>query len=215
MQDALLTILRGARNGLLYGTKVRAPHAMVMIFLFQKGSIRQKLREVVHLTYEHSKNLAFFVGIYKLVLAMLRLHKEHALKQYVGVGIGKPSAHWHAAVAGGIGGYMVWGRYSSVNFQIVMYLMSRVIISIMRTLAAKGFQPFAQHQFKHVYPMLATVMWASVMWLYENEPRTLHPSLLKSMQYLYDESCSWKDGLIELLPSPTTTAVILLTWLEF
>ncbi|EEY66272.1 uncharacterized protein PITG_03829 [Phytophthora infestans T30-4] len=215
MQEALLAILRGVRNGSFYGTKVRAPHALVMIFLFQKGSIRQKLRGVVRLTFEHSKNLALFVGVYKSVLVVLRAHQEHALERHVGTGVGKPGAHWHAAVAGGIGGYLVWGRYSSVNFQIVMYLMSRVLISLVRMLAAKGYQPFAQHRFKHVYPLLATVVWASVMWLYENEPHSLHPSLLKSMQFLYDESCRWKDGLVEFLPSPVTTAVFLLTWLRF
>ncbi|KAE8878225.1 hypothetical protein PF005_g26029 [Phytophthora fragariae] len=213
MQDALLTILRGVRNGSFYGTKVRAPHAMVMIFLFQKGSVRQKLRSVVRLTFEHSKNLALFVGVYKSVLAVLRTHQQNALGQRVTTSVGKPGAHWHAAVAGGIGGYLVWGRYSSVNFQIIMYLMSRALISLVRVLAAKGYQPFAQHRFKHVYPLLATVVWAGVMWLYENEPHTLHPSLLKSMQFLYDESCRWKDGLVEFLPSPATTAVFLLTWI--
>eukprot|EP00644_Phytophthora_capsici_P000005 jgi/Phyca11/99637/e_gw1.4.173.1 len=203
MQDAVLAILRGIRNGSFYGTKVRAPHAMVMIFLFQKGSIRKKLRGVVRLTFEHSKNLALFVGVYKAALA------------HVSAGVGKPGAHWHAAVAGAIGGYLVWGRYSSVNFQIIMYLMSRSLISVVRALADRGYRPFAQHHFKHVYPLLATVVWACVMWLYENEPHTLHPSLLKSMQFLYDESCRWKDGVVEFLPSPATAAVFLLTWLRF
>ncbi|RMX70274.1 hypothetical protein DD238_000070 [Peronospora effusa] len=210
---ALLAILRGVRNGSFYGTKVRAPHAMVMICLFQNGSIRQKLRGILRLTFEHSKNLALFVGVYKSVLAVLRAHQQHALGQHVATDIGKPGAHWHAAVAGGVGGYLIWGRYSGVNYQIIMYLMSRALISLVRVLADKGYQPFAQHRFKHVYPLLATVVWAGIMWLYENEPDTLHPSLLKSMQFLYDESCHWKDGIVDFLPSPATTAVFLLTWL--
>ena len=186
---------------------------MVMIFLFQNGSIRQKLRGIIRLTFEHSKNLALFVGVYKSVLAVLRAHQQHALGQHVATDIGKPGAHWHAAVAGGVGGYLIWGCYSGVNYQIIMYLMSRVLISLVRVLADKGYQPFTQHSFKHVYPLLATIVWASVMWLYENEPGTLHPSLLKSMQFLYDESCYWKDGIVDFLPSPATTAVFLLTWL--
>lgn len=189
--------------------------AMVMIFLFQKGSFRQKVRGIVRLTFEHSKNLALFVGIYKSVLAILRAHRQHVLGQHLVMGVGKPGAHWHAAVAGAIGGYMVWGHYSGVNLQIVMYLMSRVLISLTRALAAKGYQPFAQYHFAHVYPVLATIVWAIVMWLYENEPSTLHPSLLKSMQFLYDESCRLTGGFVEFLPSPTTTAVFLLTWLRF
>ena len=185
-----------------------------MIFLFQNGSLRQKLRGIVRLTFEHTKNLALFVGVYKSVLAMLRTLEQHARGPCVATNVGKPGAPWHAAVAGGIGGYLVWGRYSGVNFQIVMYLMSRVLISVVRVLAAKGYEPLTQYRFQQVYPVLATVVWASVMWLYENEPTSLHPSLLKSMQFLYDESCHWRHGVADFLPSAATTAVCLLTWLQ-
>lgn len=34
----VLAILKGARNGAVYGTKVRFPHALVMIFLFRSGT---------------------------------------------------------------------------------------------------------------------------------------------------------------------------------
>ena len=34
----LLAIVKGFRNGLVYGAKVRFPHALVMTFLFQSGS---------------------------------------------------------------------------------------------------------------------------------------------------------------------------------
>ncbi|KAL7693200.1 putative peroxisomal membrane protein [Plasmopara halstedii] len=215
MQETLVAILRGIRNGSLYGTKVRAPHAMVMIFLFHNGSFRKKIRDIVHLTFEHSKNLALFVGAYKSVLAALRVHQEYVIGQRVVTSVGKPGAHWHAAVAGGIGGYLVWGRYSGVNFQIIMYLMSRVLISSARALASKGYHPFAQHRFMQVYPVLAIVIWATVMWLYENEPESLHPSLLKSMQFIYDHSCRWKGDFMEFLPSPATTAILLLKYLRF
>ncbi|KAI9906429.1 hypothetical protein PsorP6_003141 [Peronosclerospora sorghi] len=214
MREVLLTILRGVRNGSFYGTKVRAPHAMVMIFLFQKGSLRSKLRTIIRLTFEHSKNLALFVGIYKGLLAVLRTYEQHVLGKHVTTDVGKPGAPWHAAVAGGVGGYLVWGRYSGLNFQIVMYLMSRVLISVVRVLAAKGIQPFAQYRFNQVYPFLGILSWASVMWLYENEPTTLHPSLLKSMQFLYHDSCQWKRGIVDFLPSPATALVLLLTWLQ-
>lgn len=187
-----------------------------MIFLFQSGTLRQKLHGVVRLTFEHSKNLALFVGIYKAVLAILRTHQGRldGVDAATLATVGKPSTHWHAAVAGGIGGYLIWGRYSNVNFQIVMYLMSRVLVSVVKVLAAKGYNPFAQYQFKQVYPLFATIVWASVMWLYENQGATLHPSLRKSMEYLYDESCRWENGLADFLPSPASAAVFLLFWLK-
>jgi peroxisomal membrane protein 4 len=34
----LMAIIKGFRNGLVYGAKVRFPHALVMTFLFQSGS---------------------------------------------------------------------------------------------------------------------------------------------------------------------------------
>lgn len=188
--------------------------AFVMIFLFQNGTVREKLRGVVRLTFEHSKNLAVFVGIYKSVLALLR-HTQELRDGPVKTIVGKPAAHWHAAVAGGVGGYLVWGKYSGVNYQIVMYLLSRVLISIVKVLAARGYKPFADHTFPKVYPALATVVWATVMWLYENERASLHPSLSKSMDFLYDESCKWANGVADFLPSPVSAAVGLLTWLEF
>lgn len=33
----LLAVLRGGRNGVLYGVKIRLPHALVMTLLFSRG----------------------------------------------------------------------------------------------------------------------------------------------------------------------------------
>jgi len=34
----ILSIVKGTRNGLVYGAKIRFPHALVMTFLFQTGT---------------------------------------------------------------------------------------------------------------------------------------------------------------------------------
>ncbi|KKY18809.1 putative peroxisomal membrane protein [Phaeomoniella chlamydospora] len=34
----LLAIIKSARNGAVYGAKVRFPHALVMVFLFRSGT---------------------------------------------------------------------------------------------------------------------------------------------------------------------------------
>ena len=34
----VLTLVKGVRNGIVYGTKIRFPHALVMMFLFRSGS---------------------------------------------------------------------------------------------------------------------------------------------------------------------------------
>merc|ERR1711998_150148 len=67
-----LQVLKGMRNGIVYGVQIRAPHAFVMTMLFRNGSFVEKLRAIIQLTYAHAKNLFLFVGIYKTFLVLLR-----------------------------------------------------------------------------------------------------------------------------------------------
>jgi peroxisomal membrane protein 4 len=41
------------------------------------------------------------------------------------------------------------------------------------------------------FPVFASVVWATVMWLFRHERTTLQPSLQASMQYLYNDSEKW------------------------
>ena len=43
---AALAVLKGFRNGAVYGAKIRAPHALVMTFLFRSGSLHWGLVSV-------------------------------------------------------------------------------------------------------------------------------------------------------------------------
>ncbi len=43
----LLAMLAGAQNGASYGARIRLPHALIMTFLFQKGSLESKLRRII------------------------------------------------------------------------------------------------------------------------------------------------------------------------
>lgn len=89
-----------------------------MIFLFGSGSLRAKIRAIMSLTFQHARNLAAFVAIYKTLSGALRLTVSGG--KQVSTAVGTPAYGWHAALAGGVGGWMVWANYSSVNFQIVM-----------------------------------------------------------------------------------------------
>jgi peroxisomal membrane protein 4 len=92
----LFAIIKGCRNGAVYGAKIRFPHALVMTFLFRAGSIQDKFRFIFKATYQHSKNLALFVTIYKSLLVFQRLikGKENNLDSFF---------------AGLVGGYVVFG----------------------------------------------------------------------------------------------------------
>ncbi len=37
VSDEIQAVLRGGRNGIMYGLKIRFPHALVMTFLFADG----------------------------------------------------------------------------------------------------------------------------------------------------------------------------------
>lgn len=187
------------------GAKIRAPHALVMVFLFKKGSITTKLHAVARLTYEHARNLAYFVVLYKSALAAARAARQMAGKQ-VSTAPGLPASGLDALLAGGLGGYLVWGHNTRVNYQIVLYLLSRVVVGVAMRLAQQGYPPFSRFKFESTYPWLAASVWALVMWLFETRPDVVHPSLRHSMDFLYHDSNAW-SGAADFAPSPTLAAV--------
>lgn len=185
-----------------------------MVMLFKKGPVLDKLREIVKLTFEHARNLAYFVLIYKGVLAAGRYARLSVLPARAAgsAGVlpasGLPASRLDSLVAGAVGGYLVWANYSRVNYQIVLYLLSRIVVGLVMKLARQGVRPFALTNFKQAYPWLATGVWAIVMFLFEHHPSVVHPSLKASMDFLYHESNAWKSWR-DFLPSPVLTATLL------
>jgi hypothetical protein len=111
---------------------------------------------------------------------------------------GQPERPYHSLLAGAAGGYIVWGRYSSVNHQIVLYLASRILVG----LAKRGWEHVYQRpghfndsdnhsnsnsilQHPRTYPFVAATVWGIVMLLFEESPHVLHRSLKKSMDDIY------------------------------
>ncbi|TPX34908.1 hypothetical protein SmJEL517_g02623 [Synchytrium microbalum] len=167
----VLSIVKGFRNGAVYGAKIRFPHALVMSFLFRNGSVKDKLRFAMKATYTHSKNLALFVTIYKSVLLVL--------KKLRGV-----ENQGDAFVAGIVGGYIIFGEDTAVNQQISLYVFARIMIG----LASLAVKKNVIAQPPHAYPVFAAVVWGIVMYLFRHDRDVLQPSLQASMQYLYNDS---------------------------
>ncbi len=88
-----------------YGCKIRFPHALVMTFLFRKGTLSEKIRSILLATYTHAYNLAHFVIIYKSVLYLIKSMVKQ-IKQY------------HTVIAAFLGGYFVFGKQNSINEQV-------------------------------------------------------------------------------------------------
>ena len=105
---------------------------------------------------------------------------------------GHPERSYHALVAGAIGGYVVWGRYSGVNYQIVLYLASRVFVGLGKHLKER-YLPYKKIPFQQTYPLFAAAVWGLVMMLFEEQPDVLHPSLKKSMDEIYRYSIQQRE----------------------
>ena len=65
-----LTVMKGFRNGVVYGVKIRAPHALVMTFLFRDGSFVDHAGVVV---YHHDGVfvLVVFVVFFVVVVVVI------------------------------------------------------------------------------------------------------------------------------------------------
>ncbi|RPB17733.1 peroxisomal membrane protein 4 [Morchella conica CCBAS932] len=193
----LLTILKGLRNGLVYGTKVRFPHALVMVLLFRTGTLRSKATQILTATRTHATNLGLFVTLYKTTMLALRhlspTGKERSADSFV---------------AGALGGYVVFGRGgsgNSVNMQIVVYVFARVVLALAKLAVSDGplcvvrGEKAREGVGRVAWPLFAGGSWAMVMWLFRWYPEAVQASMRSSMVYLYDNAETWtgiRDFLI-------------------
>lgn len=186
----VLTLVKGLRNGLVYGTKIRFPHALVMVALFRSGTMREKAVMILTMTKTHARTLGLFVLTYKSTMLALRNLRTD------GKEMGSDSF-----LAGLLGGYLVFGRgkQSSVNQQIVIYVFARVMLSLAKVAVKKGVVPDADGKVSaNAWPVFASLSWAMVMWLFRWHPETVQSSLRNSMVYLYQNADHW-DGWRNLL----------------
>ncbi|KAF8078343.1 Tim17/Tim22/Tim23/Pmp24 family-domain-containing protein [Lyophyllum atratum] len=184
-----LAILKGARNGLVYGAKVRFPHALVMSVLFGRGDWRTRLRVIYRATKQHALNLAKFVTLYKTVLLIQKKAnggKERSIDTFI---------------AGLLGGYVVFGDRNAVNEQIVLYVVSRVVASFIPR-AGKPYSTSSQSLSagsagkplppdSRYFTVFAALSWGAVMWLFQHRGETIQPGMFNSMKYLYRDSETW------------------------
>lgn len=186
----LLTLVKAARNGAVYGAKVRFPHALVMIFLFRSGTFREKVKLVLKATRQHSWNLATFAVIYKSsMLAMKYLNPA-----------GAKEGPFDTFFAGLLGGYVVFGRHpGSISQQIVIYVFARVVLALASLSVQPNMHPLsslvtpearAKIQ-EYAWPAFASLTWASVMYVFRWQPESIANSLKSSMTYIYVDCDYW------------------------
>ncbi|TIB30907.1 hypothetical protein E3P84_03152 [Wallemia ichthyophaga] len=181
----LLSVIKGARNGFVYGAKIRFPHALVMTFLFGRGDLRSKLTAIYRATKQHSTNLAKFVAIFKATaIVQKRLN-------------GGVPRDLDTLFAGLVAGYAVFSERNAVNEQMMLYVLSRVVASFIprqptpETVALGKPHPPNSTAFS----LLATLTWGSAVYLFHSKTRrqTLQSGMVNSMQYLYLDSNYWSS----------------------
>ncbi|KAF2739205.1 mitochondrial carrier [Polyplosphaeria fusca] len=201
----ILTLVKGIRNGIVYGSKVRFPHALVMIFLFRSGSFRSKCWLVFKATRQHARNLGLFALVYKSAMLLLR-HTSPTGKE----------RHYDSFVAGLLGGYTVFARtiHNSVSQQIVIYVFARVVLALAKLAVQQKHveevrgsgggwgivrdEGVRKMMARNGWPVFASLSWAMVMYVFRWHPETVQSSLRSSMHYIYVESDHW-DSLRTLI----------------
>ncbi|KAI9903157.1 hypothetical protein N3K66_002509 [Trichothecium roseum] len=198
----IFSLVKTARNGAVYGAKVRFPHALVMILLFRSGTLREKAGLIFRATKHHASNLARFASIYKISMLVLK---------HYGPTPGKEGPY-DSFMAGLVGGYFVFGqrsprtgKISSINQQIVVYIFARCCLALARLSVKPGVglprvsgEPLRSRIAHYAWPAFASLSWATVMMLFKYHPEDLQSSLRSSMTYIYQDCDSW-DSLRTLV----------------
>uniref|UniRef100_A0A7S3GA22 Peroxisomal membrane protein 4 n=1 Tax=Palpitomonas bilix TaxID=652834 RepID=A0A7S3GA22_9EUKA len=173
IDNIIMTAMEALRNGAAYGTKIRAPHAFVMLLIFSKRSIRDKLKSVIKLTAEHARKLGTYAFGYKLIQ-----------KGMEGVGVPKLAAVFAAGTATSS---LVFGKDDAINSQLAMYVLSRVVFGCVRWLVSNGKIPPALVQIAP-FRVISALLWGIVMVMFEwaDTRQHLQSSMVASMHDIYD-----------------------------
>ncbi|SLM40711.1 hypothetical protein LPUS_11551 [Lasallia pustulata] len=167
----VLALLKAARNGAVYGAKVRFPHALVMIFLFRNDTYHKtpgsKPRE--------SRSDPFVAGLIGGYAVFGRGSQSSVNQQIV--------IYVFARVV------LALAKLAVQQPQERGYGMGRVMVM------PEGWKKGVA---RNAWPVFAAVSWGAVMWLFRWHPETLQPSLRSSMKYIYTNADHW-DGFRNFL----------------
>ncbi|PKI84728.1 hypothetical protein MVES1_000895 [Malassezia vespertilionis] len=176
----VLALVKGARNGLVYGTKIRFPHALVMTFLFGSGTPSQKMNKILQATRQHATRLALYVLIYKSFLLVQRDMFSTGKDKGKNTGI-------QVFLAGFVGGWYMFGERTPVNEQIVLYCVGRCIASLLPREPVPPNYPANKviPINNNAHRIFAALVWGWVMWLFMFRRQKLNGGLVNSMDCAY------------------------------
>lgn len=179
----LFTALKGFRNGVVYGTRVRAPHALVLNLVWSKAPYRTIPGKVLQVTKTHALGLGWSAVVFALTRGILQ--RLQGTRQI-----------WHDALAGFLIGFLFWGNPSNgVHIQMMMYMIARVICALYHLLSAR----MRLNIPTKAYRFFSGALWSCTILFLLYEPQMLQSSMLQSLRYIFQDSGrfnNWYDLLV-------------------
>ena len=102
---------------------------------------------------------------------------------------------YHSLLAGSTVGYVVFRKKTSVNNQIILFLLGRMLVGVGEKLKKQEIMPKMTF-----YPILASLVWGILMFLFEDDKKNLTPSLASTLTFIYKESDKKLEKWTELIP---------------
>ncbi|CAJ1028500.1 putative Tim17/Tim22/Tim23/Pmp24 family [Leishmania utingensis] len=181
--DVFFTALKGFRNGLVYGTRVRAPHALVLNLVWSKSPYSSMPAKILKVTKTHALGLGYSSATFAVIRGILRNLQgtTHA---------------WHNALAGFVVGCLFWGDPSNgVHVQMMMYMLARIVCALYHLLTSTcvmSIPPVA-------YRLYMGCLWSLAIMFLMYSPDKLQSSMAQSLEYIFKDSgkfSSWYDLVV-------------------
>ncbi|CCW70752.1 unnamed protein product [Phytomonas sp. Hart1] len=167
--DVLLNTLKGFRNGVIYGARVRFPHALVLNLVWSKAPYHAMPGKILQVTKTHALGLGYSAVLFAVVRGALQ-----ALTGRISL--------WHNTLAGFLIGFFFWGDpENGVHLQMIMYKMARVLFVLYRVLAAR----LKLTAPRYGYALFAGAVWATSLTLMEGSPNSLQSTMQSSLEYIF------------------------------
>lgn len=180
--SCVVSALKGLRNGIYYGGKIRLVHSLVMAILFGSGSLQSKLISIIKLTWEHARNLGGFVLAYKSLVCLMR----HLFRSRTPI---------FNFIAGFLASYYFLSREATpVNMQMMLYLLSRNILAVSNFVSENYLNNY------NGFTITNMIVWGIVMFLFEYNSKIMQRSLTASMDFIYKESDEKFKSYLDFVP---------------
>lgn len=182
----LFILIKSLRQGIVYGTKIRAPHATVLELVWGSGPLRKIPGKVLRVTATHAAGLGFSSLIFAIVTRLLGALRGARLRSgnstsLTGACTSSP-VWWHYTIAGFLVGYLAWGKISSkVHQQMLIYVVSRLLVAFFQLAShRRHYTATPEH-----YRLFSGSMWAILMTILCASPGSLQVNMRKSLEYVF------------------------------